>query len=138
MIRTRSFEIPMISAFLFAVSEIVLIYYGLARVYFFFIIPVFVSTSPLSVVPFLLLLLPFMLAFISVSRHREEDQWTERSPQDRTMPSSENPKRDVNYGGFIMIGPVPILFGNRVSKSLLYILMALMVIIMALFIIFSR
>ncbi len=119
---------------LFILSQIILLFLGIEKLYFVFFIPVFVSSSPLSVIPFLLLIIPILISFFEgqISVEKNEFQGFMQNDINQTK------AKEVNYGGILLIGPIPIIFGKGMSRKVLIILIVLMIAITVSLIVFSR
>ncbi|MCL4452514.1 DUF131 domain-containing protein [Ferroplasma sp.] len=91
---------------------------GLVQFGIFLFIPFAVSTSPLAVIPFIMIFSGIVIFFISVpviDKGNMADRWQNEGDDDRNGKKSQT-------GGLVMIGPVPIIFGN--DRKLIYISMA--------------
>ncbi len=119
---------------LFILSQIILLLLGIEKLYFVFFIPVFVSSSPLSIIPFLLLIIPIFISFFGGQISVEKNEFQGFFQNDINQTKS----KEVNYGGFLLIGPIPIIFGKGVSRKVLIILIVLMIAITISLIVFSR
>mgnify|MGYP002332684236 CR=1 FL=1 len=65
----------------------------------------------------------------------EEYKWRKREEMER-MRKPEKPKRDIKAGGVVLIGPIPIVFGDSKYASLALIL-AIILMVLSLIYIFS-
>ncbi len=117
------------------VSLVVLSIYGIAHFALFIIFPV-IYGSGISVIPFALIFLGIIVIFIAplYSIYRPAD--TERMDTDNYGPenagSEENDKRrKSSFGGLLMIGPIPIVFGN--DKKIVYISIIIAILILLVF-----
>ncbi len=119
---------------LFILSQIILLFLGIEKLYFVFFIPVFVSSSPLSVIPFLLLIIPILISFFEGQISVEKNEFQGFMQNDINQTKS----KEVNYGGILLIGPIPIIFGKGMSRKVLIILIVLMIAITVSLIVFSR
>jgi uncharacterized protein (TIGR00304 family) len=119
---------------LFICSEALLIHLGLVKIYFIVFIPVFVSSSALSLVPLLLFLIPVLLFFFGGRQNTGFEEAREPTSTER----SPHAKGGIKYGGFLMIGPIPILFGRGISSRILMIMAILMVILIVSWFIFAK
>ncbi len=119
---------------LFILSQIILLFLGIEKLYFVFFIPVFVSSSPLSVIPFLLLIIPIFISFFEGQISVEKNEFQGFMQNDINQTKS----KEVNYGGILLIGPIPIIFGKGMSRKVLIILIVLMIAITVSLIVFSR
>ncbi len=110
---------------LFFASEALLAHYGYVRIYLILFIPVIESTSALAFAPILFFLFPLLY---SVRAKREGYQ---RETIDYGLQGSagEKPKAQSKIGGFVMIGPVPIVFGKGISGRALIVLALIMLIL---------
>lgn len=113
------------SLILFIAAESYLIYEGVVKVFFIFFIPVFVSSSAISLAPLLLFLIPFL-----VSLRRIEFTSYGNSINDIYQNKTDVKNKNVSYGGFLMIGPVPIIFSRGMSSRALAVLIIFAIIIM--------
>lgn len=129
------FRYILLGFLLFTLSEIILICLGVVKVYFFLFIPIFISSSPLSIIPFIFFIIPFILMF---SANRREYRAENLNPNEFNYTFDGKSEREVKYGGFLFIGPIPIVFGKGMNKRTLIILIIIMLVIMVLFILFSR
>ena len=131
----NTFRFFIIGFLLFILSEIILIYLGIVKVYFFLFVPIFISSSPLSIIPFIFFIIPFILVF---SANWKGYQAEDGSSNKVNYTYDAKPEKEVNYGGFLFIGPIPIIFGKGMNRKTLYILIIVMLVMMILFILFSR
>lgn len=130
MMRTVSYFL--LALLLFLVSEFLLVYEGIVKIYFIFFIPVFVSSSFISLIPFLLFLIPFFVAFTRTGSPSYEQF------QGNVARETEGHKqRNVSYGGLLMVGPVPVIFGKGISPKILITLVALAVVLIIIWLIFA-
>jgi uncharacterized protein (TIGR00304 family) len=119
---------------LFIGSEALLAYLGYVQVYFIVFFPVFVSTSALALAPLLFFLLPLL----SSLRPRTESYSYEEFEADEKGTERSRLKTDTKFGGFLMIGPVPIIFGKGLSGKVLIILALLMIVLIISWFIFTK
>ncbi len=117
------------------VSLIVLSIYGLAHFALFIIFPV-IYGSGLSAIPFALIFFGILVIFIAPLYRIYRPAGAERMDTGNYGPgkagSEENDKkRKSSFGGFLMIGPVPIIFGN--DKKLVYISIIIAILILLIF-----
>lgn len=124
----------LVSILLFVASEAALVYMGVVKVYFILFIPVFASSSIFSLAPLLFFLIPLVYYFRTLNEYRE-DQWVSQPPGGDWRGES---KKDVKYGGLVMIGPVPILFGKGISNKVLLILAILMILLIIAWFVFAK
>ncbi len=124
----------LIGIILFILSQIILLLLGIEKLYFVFFIPVFVSSSPLSIIPFLLLFIPIFISFFEGQISVEKNEFQGFLQNDINYTKS----KEVNYGGILLIGPIPIIFGKGVSRKVLIILILIMIAITISLIVFSR
>ncbi|WMT51439.1 MAG: DUF131 domain-containing protein [Ferroplasma sp.] len=100
---------------------------GLVQFGIFLFIPFAVSTDPLTVLPFIMIFSGVVLFFISVPVPYKGDINTDMQDKEE----DKNGKKS-KIGGLVMIGPIPIIFGN--DKKLIYIYMAVAACIIILYI----
>ncbi|MFG1519585.1 MAG: DUF131 domain-containing protein [Thermoplasmataceae archaeon] len=100
---------------------------GLVSVGLFIIFPFFISANPISALPIILIIIGFLFFFIG--------------PFSLSMDNLEGDKRtEMNsvekkgFGGLIMIGPIPIVFGN--NRSIVYTLLGVAIVIIILVFLF--
>ena len=98
---------------------------GLVHVGLFLFIPFAVSSTPVAIIPFLLIFSGVALYFISTPVINRDNWHDENYPENK----------EKHIGGFIMIGPVPIIFGN--DKKLIYISIIVAVSIIVIYIILA-
>lgn len=122
-----------LSILLFLVSEIVLVYLGVEKLYFVFFIPVFYSSSLLSLLPLLVFLIPFLLVLKGGESPRKMEYWSDYNSKQEVRT-----EKNTSYGGLVMIGPVPILFGKGASGRVLVFFAILMAILIIVWFIFAK
>ena len=127
----KLYQIFLVTVILFIIAESLLVAYGQVKLYFFFFIPIFETSSFIGILPILLLLIPFVWAW----REGTSPSGYAYGP---SQPYTGDRKNNKRFGGFIMIGPIPILFGNKMDKNLLLILILIMVSLVLLWIVFIR
>jgi uncharacterized protein (TIGR00304 family) len=111
---------------------IALAFDGLVKAGFFLFIPFIMSSSPLAIIPFIMIFLGIILIFISVPEELSKKYGG------RDWPYSVNPgesHKQLHVGGFLMVGPIPIIFGN--NNKLIYISMAVAIIVIIIYLIFT-
>lgn len=119
---------------LFIGSEALLVYLGYVKLYLVLFIPVFVSTSPIAFVPLLFFIIPLLYPFIGF-RKSNSHEYSEFSYQG----ADEHPeKRDTKFGGIVMIGPIPIVFGKGISGKVLAVLAIIMLILIIAWFVLSK
>ncbi|KJE49040.1 MULTISPECIES: DUF131 domain-containing protein [Acidiplasma] len=117
---------------------------GIDKVGLFLFFPFIISTNPVSIIPFLLIFIGFIMLFISpifVLRNEYENKYDDyynndiyqNLNQDKNVINEDKNKKN-SFGGLIMVGPIPIIFGN--DKKMIYISMIIVVIIILLYIFF--
>ncbi len=112
---------------------------GLARVGIFIIFPFIISNSALSIIPFILIFIGFLLMFVSPFgdiKQSKEYYGNGNNYSGEFSRNTENSqeKNEKHFGGMIMIGPIPIIFGN--DKKLVYISIIAAIIIILLYVLF--
>ncbi len=106
---------------------------GLARAGFLLFFPFIVSSSPLAFIPFILIFSGIILLFISFPLNLNKEY--DREYGIYTEPEHEKEEKESHFGGFLMIGPVPVIFGN--DKNMVYISIAVAIFIIALYLSFT-
>ncbi len=95
----------------------------------FLFIPFILSSSPLAIIPFMLIFFGMILLFISIPEELNK-KYRETNEQDQDY-DSEKTHKESHMGGFLMIGPIPIIFGN--DKRLIYISILAAIILIAIY-----
>ncbi len=110
---------------------------GIAKIGIFFIFPFIISNKALSIVPVLIIFIGFIILFIlpfydtKYNNYNEENYNEENNYKTK---SENNQNKRSSFGGIVMIGPVPIIFGN--NKKLVYVSIIIALIIIILYILF--
>lgn len=115
---------------------------GQAHFALFLIVPVFYGASPLLALGSLLLIGGLLLVFLSPVWDGGAEEWEPAEPPvgsplaasaaTPVPPGGSKPR--ASYGGFLLIGPVPVVFGNRQGlMPYLVLLGVLMVVAIVLF-----
>lgn len=123
-----------IAVALFVISEGILAFYGIVKIYLVFFIPVFVSSSFWSFLPLLFFLIPFAAVLFSTRDGGNIDSGKFR----HEYVPDENQKRGTSVAGIVMIGPFPIIFGKNVDRKILIILILLVLILIASWLLLSK
>ncbi|MEM0138197.1 MAG: DUF131 domain-containing protein [Thermoplasmatales archaeon] len=95
----------------------------------------------LSLVPLIFFILPVLIFYLSVGSGTKRienvppDYFSFGKENERTEGSKE---KKSSYGGLIMIGPVPIVFGKGISERTLIILVILMLLILFIWFLFAK
>ena len=100
---------------------------GLLQVGLLLFIPFIISTSPLAIIPFIMIFAGFVLTFISIPAMKR--------PYFPDEDSGAHEEKSTRIGGFLMIGPIPIIFGN--DKKLVYVSLAVAVAIIIIYLLFA-
>ncbi len=114
------------------VSSIILVTLGMGKFYLFVIIPVFYFTGVYSLVPILFLITGILLMFFQLPcESGSHSHWRgDHQNDNETHPGEIAGKK--KFGGVIMIGPIPLIFGN--DQKLVYIAIgAIILLILILF-----
>ncbi len=126
-----------IGLYLILVGFIIFIIFGflgIAKVGIFFIFPFIISNNALSVIPALIIFIGFISLFILPFQGTINNDYNDESNQNVNDYNKNNTEKKSSFGGLVMIGPVPIIFGN--NKKLVYISMIIALVIIILYIIF--
>lgn len=116
---------------------------GIAKIGIFFIFPFIISNKALSIVPVLIIFIGFIILFISpfydINKYNKENYnnyYEENYNEENNYKtkSENNQNKKSSFGGIVMIGPVPIIFGN--NKKLVYVSIIIALIIIILYILF--
>ena len=103
---------------------------GEAEVQLFIIFPIISGSSLLFIVGVLLIVASFVLGFIlAATTITEMEPVQPLPPKDtvRTGQTTEGPRRNTRYGGVVLIGPIPIIFGS--DRKMAWIMLALAIIL---------
>ncbi|MGC8562532.1 MAG: TIGR00304 family membrane protein [Thermoplasmata archaeon] len=124
----------LIAAAFFVASEAILAYYGYVKIFVIFFIPVFVSSSIFAFLPLLFFLIPVLF-----SLRPNEDTYRYYVPGTENLESNvERQKNETKFGGIVMIGPIPIVFGKGISGRVLIILATIMLILIIAWFVLSK
>lgn len=142
--------LPFVALCLVAVG-LVLLGWGLlaegSQVHVVLVFPVFVLRGPLSTLGAFLLFLGTLLGFFSLAwAPVERLRWGDvhpMSPQRERQPRhgeplsrpAETPPKEKRFGGVLLLGPIPIVFGSdvRVTAAMLILALVLTVLLLLLF-----
>jgi len=108
---------------------------GEAQVQLFIIFPVISGNSLLFILGVLLIVASFILGFVLAATSITE---TEPTPPPgstgATAQTEETPQKKTRFGGVVLIGPVPIVFGSdrRMALTMLLLAIVLIAIVLAL------
>jgi len=131
----RKFK-PMYAGILLLLSGfimlIILAIEGLVRVGVFLFFPFAISSTPLAIIPFILILSGIILSFISFPGNINNKYNRENNID--IEPENRKEKSKSQFGGLIMIGPIPIIFGN--NKKMIYISIVAVILIILIYIFF--
>jgi uncharacterized protein (TIGR00304 family) len=109
----------------------ILAFNGLVKAGLFLFFPFVISSSPLSIIPFILIFIGILLTFLSFNdQEREKYMPYEHGEYEQNKAEKEN-----HVGGFLMIGPIPIIFGN--DRRLIYVSIAVAVSIIIVYLIIT-
>ena len=96
---------------------------GEADVSLVLILPVFSGSGPLFILGVLLIVASFIAGFVFVTRE-QVDVLSSRPPQNEpVLDSSQN--RKTQFGGVVLIGPVPIAFGSDKKMALIMLVIGI-------------
>ncbi len=129
---------------------IILASFGLVKLGLFIIFPFAVSTSIISILPFLLIFIGFIVLFIypfhnyenyikndyndAENNYEYENNYYDNNYDDKNNYNKSKSK----YSGFLLIGPVPIIFGNDRRLVYISIIIAVLIIIFYIILIFAH
>ncbi len=109
---------------------------GIAHFALFVIFPV-IYGSGLSIIPFFLIFLGIVIMFFAPFHLSGNSERIFIPPEYGGINEEETVKErrsEKHYGGLIMIGPIPIIFGN--DRNLIYISIAIAILIILVFILY--
>jgi len=103
----------------------------------FLFFPFVISSSPLAIIPFMLIFSGIILLFISfpAELNKTYDNEDETYHEYHREYEQEEGKNESHIGGFLMIGPIPIIFGN--DRRLIYISIAIAISIIAIYLVIT-
>jgi len=103
----------------------------------FLFFPFVISSSPLAIIPFMLIFSGIILLFISFPSelNKKYDNPDEMYHEYHREYEQEEGKNESHIGGFLMIGPIPIIFGN--DRRLIYISIAIAISIIAIYLVIT-
>ena len=119
---------------------IISIYSGSGGLAVFIVFPVFYSTGVWGMIAGILIFVGFILIFLTpfydLSHAGEygtnsEEKYITELPAEKSAEKTERVRMEKHYGGVILIGPVPIIFGsdkNMVAVSILAAILTLIAI----------
>jgi len=110
---------------------------GEAEVQLFIIFPIISGSSLLFIVGVLLIVASFVLGFILAATTITEMEPVQPLPPKDTVragQTTEGPRRNTRYGGVVLIGPIPIIFGSdrKMAWTMLALAIILIVVVLAL------
>ena len=107
------------------------------QIHWVFIIPVFTSTSIFAFLGTILIIIAIFLFFFYYLRGFAP-LYAEGAPaRERLEEAPQAPRADKKFGGVVLIGPVPVIFGSDPKTTIIIIVLAIILIIAAiLFIVF--
>ncbi|WP_290704608.1 DUF131 domain-containing protein [Ferroplasma sp. Type II] len=116
---------------------IVLAIEGFIEAGLFLFFPFVISSSPLAIIPFMLIFSGIILLFISFPSelNKKYDNPDEMYHEYHREYEQEDGKKESHVGGFLMIGPIPIIFGN--DRRLIYISIAIAISIIAIYLVIT-
>ncbi len=105
---------------------------GQGEVFLFFIFPGVVSGSPLALVGFLLVLLSFVLGFLSLADRLPSAGGPATGlpglePPPRPLQGNAESERHRSFGGIIFLGPIPIVFGSGQKVTTIMLVLGLVI-----------
>ncbi len=116
---------------IFAIS----IYQGEGGFALFLIFPVLYSTGVLGLAAIVVIFIGFFLIFISPFHEisRTEYRTYPKSEEYKTYPVERKTEKEVrmekHYGGVILVGPIPVIFGSNKNMAIISILAAILILV---------
>jgi len=105
---------------------------GEAEVSLFLIFPVFSGSSGLFLLGTLLIVLSFIVGFLMLAMGQVELQASGTWPQMTAEQDTKAMPVKKEYGGVVLIGPIPIAFGSSRAMALFMLVLAIVVAIILL------
>lgn len=105
---------------------------GEADVSLFVIFPVFSGSGGLFLLGTLLIILSFILGFLMLAMGQLDAQSVMTWPQGATRPEAGPSHVEKEFGGVVLIGPIPIAFGSNRRIALFMLVLGIVVAIVLL------
>jgi|BEDMetMinimDraft_1075159.scaffolds.fasta_scaffold03046_1 Protein of unknown function DUF131. len=121
---------------LFFISEIIITLTGYGKAAFFLFFPIFYSTSPIALIPLIFIFMMFILPFLMFYRGQENYNYDIPDYGNEVLAETKQEIKgssESSFGGFLLIGPVPIIFGKNMDRRILYLLMGITIIFMVIY-----
>lgn len=114
---------------------------GKGQIYWILFIPVFSATSIFAFIGTILIIVALVLIFIVFIREftipYEPEPGQQKAAKTRQPAPSQAPGAKKKFGGVVLIGPIPVIFGSDPKTTIIIIVLAIILIIAAiLFIVF--
>ena len=100
---------------------------GSGGVALFFVFPVFYSTGLYGALGMFLIFVGFFILFLAPFYYANDTY--EGMSDHTTFPHEENEKGSAHFGGVILIGPIPIVFGSDKNYALYALLITLLILV---------
>lgn len=100
---------------------------GEADVSLFLIFPVFSGSSGLFLLGTVLIILSFIVGFLMLAMGQLELQTSGPWPQSSAGPDAAREPVKKEYGGVVLVGPIPIAFGSSRSMALFMLILGIVV-----------
>jgi uncharacterized protein (TIGR00304 family) len=101
------------------------VYTGLTRFFLVVVVPVFTSDSLFGLLPLLAIFAG--IGLLALGPAFEEDEPEMVRPEEYSNTEGRNNEQRPKFGGVVLIGPIPILFGSDRKTSLIVAALAIMI-----------
>ena len=117
---------------------IISIYSGSGGFAVFIVFPVFYSTGLWGLIASILIFVGFILIFLTPFYYlshaggygtNPEEKYIMRLPAEKSAEKTEEVRTEKHYGGVVLIGPVPIIFGSDEKMVAVSILAAILILV---------
>ncbi len=108
---------------------------GEVEVGVFFIMPFLIGSGLTAFIGFLLIMLSFILFFLSRLGEVEiEESLSAKEPLDTREVFEEKPEKKTSFhgGGVVLIGPIPIIFGTNWKITMVMVVLAIILLLILL------
>ena len=108
---------------------------GDVEVSLFIIFPVFTGSSPLFLLAILLIISSFIAGFVLLTIDQTRNEGLANAPHKGGNGGA--PKSKIEYGGVVLIGPIPIAFGSNRRMALIMLIIGIAVAVVLLAVLLS-
>ncbi|MCK5548041.1 MAG: DUF131 domain-containing protein, partial [Thermoplasmata archaeon] len=106
---------------------------GTGEIHWVLFIPVFTATGIFAFLGTVSMIIAFLLFFLIYAREFADSTGTGRESPSRATagrpPSSQAPAVDKKFGGVVLIGPIPLIFGSDPKLTIVIVALAIVLMI---------